>query len=136
MLGNGSLAKVQFNTGFTPISNVYPSTAPHSYVVNAGDTLQGIAAKFFGDASLAYLIAEANQQSLSAAALAATEVGKTYRIPNVIGNVHHNANTFALTDLASIFGNALPIPDVAAPTCSQRVGQISQVVGLALSPPP
>ena len=52
--------QVDFSFGYQPINGNYPSGSPGTYAVGEGDTLQTIAKGAYGDASLWYLIAEAN----------------------------------------------------------------------------
>ena len=59
------VSSADFDQNYQPITASYPGTAPGSYTVQAGDSLYTIAASQWGDASLWYLIAEAN--GLSAA---------------------------------------------------------------------
>ena len=49
-----------FSPSFRPIDGGNPSASPGSYRIQAGDTLQSIAQKAYGDSRLWYLIAEAN----------------------------------------------------------------------------
>jgi hypothetical protein len=72
--------------------------------VQAGDTLQSIAALVWGDASMWYLIADANGLS-GAEGLAA---GRTLTIPDRVTNVHNNAATFRPYDPARALGNLDP----------------------------
>jgi hypothetical protein len=55
-----------FSFGYQPIDGNYPSGSPGTYAVGAGDTLQSIAKGAYGDASLWYLIADANGLSSNA----------------------------------------------------------------------
>jgi YD repeat-containing protein len=123
----GTLAPSTFSNGYTPFSAAYPSSTPGSYVVGAGDTLGSIARVVFGDAQLWYLIADANSLAIGRDdALPASELGKSYRIPNLVSNVHNNAGTFQPYNPASIIGNTLPTPGLPplASQCAQQVGQV------------
>lgn len=123
----GTLAPSTFSNGYTPISAAYPSTTAGSYVVGAGDTLGSIAQAVFGDRQLWYLIAEANSLSVGPdEPLASTELGKTYRIPNVVSNVHNNDGTFRPYNPASIIGSTTPSPGLPMPPAAQcsAAGQI------------
>jgi YD repeat-containing protein len=112
----GTLMAAQFSNGYTPISAAYPSATPGSYVVSVGDSLASIAQAVFGDSQLWYLIADANSVSAGPTdALPSTELGRTYRIPNVVGNVHNNADTFRPYNPASIIGNTNPSPGLPVP---------------------
>ncbi len=110
-LRSGASRSAIFNNIFTPISNAYPAASPTSHLVRDGDTLLGIAQLAFGDSSLWYLIADANGLSFGPdSALPATERGKTYRIPNVVANVHNDNTTFRPYSFADIIGDSTPTP--------------------------
>jgi len=135
VVGMGTLTTAQFNNDYTPISAAYPGTTPGSYVVNAGDTLGSIAQAVFGDAQLWYLIADANSVSFAAGdTLPISEVGRTYRIPNVVGNVHNNASTFAPYNPSDIIGAGMPTWSYVPPhECSRTEQILSQVLITAVS---
>ncbi len=115
-LGTGTLETAQFNGNFTPISAAYPAAIPGSYVVATNDTLAGIAKNVFGDAQLWYLIADANSLRFGPGdTLPQNEVGKTYRIPNVVANAHNNAGTFRPYSAADIIGSSAPTPGLPPP---------------------
>ncbi len=137
-VGNGKLAATtQFSSGFTPISAAYPSTSPGSYTVNAQDSLASIAANVFGDASLWYLIADANSLSFGPGdLLPPSEVGRTYRIPNVVTGTHNNANTFKPYNAANIIGDTTPSPGLPMPppgACDSTGRQLLAVMITAAS---
>ncbi|WP_238175986.1 putative Ig domain-containing protein, partial [Kribbella albertanoniae] len=111
VVGSGVLKTEEFTSVFTPISASYPAPNPGSHVVSAGDSLATIAQLYFGDSSLWHLIADENNVAQSPAdALPTTEEGKTYRIPNVVGNVHNTATTFMPYNLTAIIGDSTPYP--------------------------
>lgn len=93
-----------FDANFTALNGGTASAGASSYVASAGETLQSIAAQLWGDASLWYLLAEANGLSGSATLAAGTLLA----IPGgVIGN-HHDAATFKPYDPAEAIGNTSP----------------------------
>src|SRR5262249_51950333 len=49
-----------FNFSYQPVGPNYAPATPGAYTVQAGDTLPGIAQAAYGDASLWYIIADAN----------------------------------------------------------------------------
>ncbi len=80
-------------------------------MVQAGDTLAGIALTVYGDASLWYLIADANGLgSEPNQALPTADVGLALNIPNQVTNVHNNAATRAIYNPSQIIGNTSPQP--------------------------
>ncbi|MDB5988180.1 MAG: LysM peptidoglycan-binding protein, partial [Nevskia sp.] len=103
----GGISANQFDFNYTPISAQYPSTVPAQYVLQSGDTLESIALLSYGDASLWYLIADANGVS-SDADLQNLSIGTALTIPNVVSNVHNNADTFKPYDPRSVIGDTTP----------------------------
>jgi YD repeat-containing protein len=94
-----------FDYNYTPVTESYPANSPTNYLVNAGDTLQGIALAVYGDAKLWYLIADANGLTSSNVA---SYVGKTITIPNRISNVHNDYQTFKPYNPGAIVGDTTP----------------------------
>jgi LysM repeat protein len=106
----GDLSSANFDYNYTPVGSNYPAQSPSSYVVNQGDTLQGIALAVFGDAGLWYLIADANGLKSDAD----LKTGQTLTIPNQITNVHNNSGTFKPYNPGELLGDTsptLPSPD-------------------------
>jgi len=100
----GTLEGYAFDFNYSAISDQYPASTPGSYSVQAGDTLERIASLVFGDASLWYLIADAN-------GLSGTEAlpqGLTLKIPNAVFNVHNNNQTFKPYNPGDIIGDTTP----------------------------
>ncbi|MBB6091183.1 YD repeat-containing protein [Povalibacter uvarum] len=127
----GNISGNQFSNGFTPISASYPGLTPGSYVVAQGDSLASIAMAVFGDSRLWYLIADANNISASPNdPLPASEHGKSYAVPNVVSNLHNDANTFAPYNAARIIGDSTPYPPVPVPSSSgcTAVGKVLAAV--------
>lgn len=54
------VASADFDQNYQPINATYPSSSASSYTVREGESLQSIARSVWGDASLWYLIADAN----------------------------------------------------------------------------
>lgn len=136
VVGTGDLVgNTRFGNGYTPISSAYPASTPGTYVVNRGDTLSGIAQMMFGDGALWYLIADANGLSFGPSAeLPVSEQGKTYRIPNVVGNLHNNAKTFHPYNPAQIIGATTPAPTLRPEHCAaQGALLLAQAISLAVS---
>jgi LysM repeat protein len=78
---------------------------PERYTVREGETLQSIAQTAWGDASLWYMIAEANGLSAASAQLAA---GTSLILPGKVTNVHENASTFRPYDAQQAIGDTSP----------------------------
>ena len=116
----GELSDADFDYNYTPVSDQYPSSSPSSYVVNQGDTLQTVALAVYGDASLWYLIADTNGLNSSSA----LKAGQTLKVPNVVSNIHHNANTFKPYNPGEIIGDTTPtLPDPPPPPVDKSGGK-------------
>jgi YD repeat-containing protein len=102
------------NYNYQPVSQQYPPANPGQYVVQSGDTLQSIALGEYGDASLWYLIADANGLSASQT----LQPGITLTIPNQVTNVHNNANTVAPYNPSQAIGTVSPVPQYVPPPSS------------------
>lgn len=95
-----------FDANFTALNgeSAQGTAGGGGYTVGAGDTLQGIAANLWGDASLWYKLAEANP-GVAAGALTA---GTVLTVPGGVMGTHHNASTFKPYDPAEAIGNTSP----------------------------
>jgi LysM repeat protein len=116
-----------FDQSYDPINGFHSATAPQTYTVAQGDTLQNIAQQVWGDASLWYLIAEANGVTSNTSLVA----GMMLTIPDKVTNIHNAATTYRVYDpnaavgacacLNLLFGNcARPTSMRAPPRCGRR----------------
>ena len=124
---NGPLftAQSDFSFGYQPINGSYPAGTPGSYSVGVSDTLQSIAKGAYGDASLWYLIADANGLSSNADLRA----GQVLRIPAATSSAN-NANTFKPYDPSKIANDSptmMATPQGDGGGCG-AIGQIIMVV--------
>jgi len=109
MYMNGAASPTSVNDtdqGYDPI-NSFDSGSVEStdgYSVQAGDTLQGIAAQLWGDSALWYKLAEANGLVGDEALIEGTTLTVP---PGVIRNTY-NASTFTPYDPNDILGNVAP----------------------------
>jgi YD repeat-containing protein len=94
-----------FDQSYEPANPGNPGMANGSYTVNDGDTLSSIALAQWGDASLWYLIADANGLTGSANLAA----GQVLTIPAKVTNLHNSASTFKVYDPNSAIGNTDPL---------------------------
>jgi YD repeat-containing protein len=106
------------------------TNGPGGYVVQASDTLQSIAQAEYGDASLWYVIAQANALS-SDNDLA---IGQRLTIPQVTTS-SNTATTFKPYDPSSIVGNTTPnLPTIAPPPPppSHHCNVLAEIVVIAV----
>ncbi|RKP43254.1 LysM domain-containing protein, partial [Trinickia fusca] len=98
------VTSADFDQNYQPINAEYPGKSPLRYTVHDGDTLSTIARALWGDASLWYLIADANgltsDNHLSA--------GQVLSIPNKVTNFHNSASTFKVYNPGEAIGDAMP----------------------------
>ena len=102
--GGASVSYADFDQSYDPINGLnYQGTASH-YTVQGGDTLQSIAQQIWGDSSFWYLIADANGLNGTEDLTAGTDL----IIPNKVGNIHNNTDTFRPYDPNEALGNVSP----------------------------
>lgn len=107
-----------------PYSNGAQSTSAN-YQVRDGETLQSIAQSAWGDASLWYLIADANGLSAGSQLVA----GQSLILPDRVTNAHNNSDTFRVYDPNGALGDLSPTsakPPKKPGACAV-VGQILMV---------
>ena len=123
-------------------------SATGMYTVQSGDSLQSITKKVWGDASLWYMLADANGMTQSAT----LAEGQQLTLPAVNSNVHNNSDTFKPYNPSDVVGStdaeavAPPSPDggcgmvgmilmivVAVVVTIYTAGAASGLIGAALS---
>ncbi|RZL01571.1 MAG: hypothetical protein EOP36_11020 [Rubrivivax sp.] len=119
-----------FDQNYRPINATYPNFTGSTHVVVDGETLESVAAATWGDASLWYLIAEANNLLGNTSKLVA---GQTLSIPNKVTNLHNNSQTFKVYNAGEALGDVSPtLPDAPKPPPAKNncggVGMILMVV--------
>jgi LysM repeat protein len=126
MLGGGPLGTsyADFDQSIAPVTTFKQGSAEGTYTVRSGDTLSGIAAALWGDASLWYKIAEANGLSGDGGLTA----GQTLRIPPGVMASAHNASTFTPYDPTAIIGNVSPTTIKPPKQKSGGCGIIGQII--------
>ena len=121
----------EFGTsGYDPINAITAGTSQNSrssYVVQSGDTLQGIAQNLWGDSSLWYLIADANGLSADAPLAA----GQALAIPNKGPSNSSNAGMFRPYDTANAVGDLSPTQ--AKPPKTNKCGAFGQIFIAAIA---
>ncbi|WP_444925668.1 hypothetical protein ACJJI4_15005 [Microbulbifer sp. TRSA002] len=126
-----AVQSADFDQNFQPINPSYPAASYTSYEAQGGESLQTIAATIWGDSSLWYLLADAN-------GLRGDEVltrGQRLELPNVVTNIHNNADTFRPVDGSLQLGDISPtLPDVPPPPPVDSDGcGLAQVIVLAVA---
>ncbi len=117
-----------FDTGTNPINDLYPSAAPGNVTVRDGDTLQSIAQSQWGDASLWYLLADANGLTGSETLTA----GMVLNVPSKVANLHNNTGTFKVYDAGKAIGDTGPtLPD--PPPANKGCGGFGVILALVVA---
>jgi predicted chitinase/LysM repeat protein len=98
--------KDSFNRGYVPTGGLTGSTF---YTVQAGDSLQGIAKAFWGDANLWYLIADANGSTQQ------VTPGAVILIPPRPNAATDNSSTFRPYDPRTAIGDTTPTAPLPQP---------------------
>ena len=121
----GELSDADFDYNYTPVNESYPAVTPSAYVVSSGDNLQSIALAVYGDASLWYIIADANALRSDADLIA----GQTLKIPNSISNINNNSDTFKPYNAGEIIGDTTPtLPDAPPPPKKDKCGGFGAIL--------
>lgn len=118
---------VDFNFGYARVSASYPAASPGAYTVRAGDTLQSIARAAYGDSSLWFRIADANGLASSSD----LKVGQTLNIPNRVGTISNNADTFKPYDPSKIEGDKTP--SLATPVPQKKHNWFAQLIQVVIA---
>ncbi len=113
-----------FDENYQSINDRYPAQTPGAYTLRAADiggdlqqTLQHVALAVWGDASLWYLLEDANGL-LPGMTLVENQ---SLVIPNVVANIHNNAATFKVYDPGEHIGDVAPsLPHPPAPAAHNK----------------
>jgi YD repeat-containing protein len=120
------VSSADFDQSYEPINPTYPSSAPSNYTVNLGDTLQGIALSIWGDASMWFVLADANGLNAGDA----LKAGQVLIVPNKVTNIHHNSSTVRPYSPGEAIGDTqptLPLPP-PPPKPKKKCGGIGQII--------
>lgn len=117
----------EFGIAYEAINSFSQGSAGGSYTVRAGDTLQSIAERLYGDANLWYRIAEAN--GLSAGAILVE--GRALGLPPGVSRNANSAATFKPYDPADILGRTSPT--TPKPQKSNKCGAFGQILLVAVA---
>jgi hypothetical protein len=105
------VSSADFDQNYEPISPIYPGAVPSTYTIKSGETLQSIAQAVWGDASMWYLIADANGLASDTVLVA----GQMLTIPNKVTNIHNNSGTFRVYNPGEAIGDVNPTLPTAPP---------------------
>ncbi|WP_294122236.1 LysM peptidoglycan-binding domain-containing protein [Sphingomonas sp.] len=123
--GGASVAGAEVGTStFTPLNPITAGTGQNAsrYVVQSGDTLQGIAASLWGDSSLWYKLAESNGLGANSALVE----GQTLSVPVGVVKSSNNAATFNPYDTARATGDLSPTTN--KPPKKNKCGMFGQLL--------
>ncbi|MGH8043134.1 MAG: hypothetical protein ACREOX_00855, partial [Stenotrophomonas sp.] len=126
------VAGADFDSNYQPINSMYPGSAPSSYLVRTGDTLQSIALALWGDSAMWYVLADAN--GLTAQDPLTPNTSLT--VPNKVTNIHNNAGTFKPYDTGAAMGNTNPtVPDAPPPPQQSKggCGKFVQILAIVVA---
>ncbi|MCJ0764510.1 LysM peptidoglycan-binding domain-containing protein [Variovorax terrae] len=127
------VASADFDQNYQPINATYPSSSASSYTVREGESLQSIARSVWGDASLWYLIADANglQGTQPGVALTANTV---LAIPNKVTNIHNTSQTFRPYDAGKAIGDTSPtIPNPPPAGDDDDCGGLGEIIMIVVA---
>ena len=125
---SGPTPYADFDQAYDAVSPETLGQSPSTYTVRSGDSLESIAAQIWGDASLWYMIAEANPSVRSTGSGLAA--GTSLIIPNKVANFHNTSDTFRPYDAERAVGDTqpgTPKPKVQKGACG-TFGQILQAI--------
>jgi YD repeat-containing protein len=120
---------VDFDQSYDPINGLNSSSSAARYTTSQGDTLQAIALAVWGDASLWYLIANANG-FMGGETLAA---GITLSIPNKVTNFRNSSDTFKVYDPNEALGDLSPTAPKPPKAAKKGCGVIGMILLVAIA---
>ena len=128
--GNSPTAFADLDQSYSPINAGSGGATAGRVTVGEGDTLRSIAQAVWGDASLWYMIAQANGLS-GAESLAA---GMTLAIPAKVANLHHTSDTFRVYDPNKAIGDISPTtPAPIKPQGKKGCGVVGQILVVVIA---
>lgn len=126
---NNPTLNADFDQAYEALTPNSVRGAGTAWTVRDGDTLAGIAAAVWGDASLWYLIAEAN--GLTSASL--LSAGQTLTVPAKAGNVHNTAETFRPYDPNKALGDLNPTQPKPPAKANKGCGVVGQIIMVVIA---
>ena len=125
-IGSSDRLSESFRSVIEPINAPSLSAAPSTYIVQQGDTLQSIANAVWGDASLWWMIADAN--GLTGGKLTA---GVSLTLPTRANIVNNDYDTFKPYDSAKAVGDTAPTLPV--PAADKGCGVVGSIIMVAVA---
>ncbi|WP_159675647.1 LysM peptidoglycan-binding domain-containing protein, partial [Andreprevotia sp. IGB-42] len=123
------VASADFDQNYEPISPSYPGQAAGSYIAHKGDSLQGVAQAVWGDASMWYLLADANGLT----GQEALQEGQVLVIPNKVTNIHHTSQTQRVYNPGEAMGEVAPtLPNAPTPP-TKGCGQMGKILMMVVA---
>ncbi len=128
--GARPVASADFDYNYLPINDNYPAKTPGTYtVVSSDQTLQQVALAVWGDSTLWYLIADANGLSDSPQLIE----GQVLIIPNVVTNLHNNADTFKVYNPGELLGDTSPTLPYPPPPPTQGCSTLAVIIVIVVT---
>ena len=126
----GANGTIQLSDG---LSAPAAAASSNDYTVQAGDTLQSIAQTVYGNASLWYVIADANAISLDSSGNAINLVaGTTLKLP-AVSNEQNGSQTFDPYNPLKLIGSTTPALAYIPPPPSQHCNTLSEIIVVAVT---
>ncbi len=119
-----STSFADFDLAHDHLNSYAQGSAGGMYVVQSGDTLSGIAAALWGDASLWYKIAEVNGLSAESALVE----GLPLIVPAGVQRNENNAETFKPYDPLEVLGSTAPTAVAAPKPKKSKCGVFGQIL--------
>jgi YD repeat-containing protein len=126
------VTSADFDQNFRVFNEGFPARVAGTHIVQRNETLQSIAASMYGDASLWYLIADANGLTGNEA----LPVSLRLTIPNVGSvNSRNNAETFRPYDVEAALGKTDPTlpPPPPPPSGKKGCGGVGTILVIAVA---
>jgi YD repeat-containing protein len=127
LVGSSGDQSQTFSTSFEPLTSATMTASQSWYTVQAGDTLEGIAKALWGDASLWYLISNANGGVENAGLV----VNDALVIPPRASTTRNDFQTFKAYDPSKAVGDTTPT--LADPSSGGRCGGLGKALLIAVA---
>lgn len=123
----GAQLSSDFDSNYEALNVSNPGSTISTYTVLAGDTLQSIAQKLWGDSSLWYLLANANGLSFNTT----LQAGQVLQIPDKVTNFHLSSSTAEVYDPSKAVGDVMPtqLPPIPVQQPSHHSGGGCGIIG-------